>query len=220
MPLINTLTAGNWKWASRASLVRTALQLYLREGDRIRLDLRDLQLSSDFALALALGLNELATNAAKIGALAYAKEEGFDVIVCGHVHKAGRMERDSILYTNTGSWVEESCTYVLFDDAGDHHCTVDHGIMARARRGRDRDRSLRADKRRFQRGCDDAMPSDDTSRNRAAAEFQKAISRTTPMITRPMSTPANTSDAMIEPRSSGNWLDMARAHAERCLNKP
>ena len=39
-------------------------------GDRIRLDVRDLRLNPDFALTLALGLNELATNAAKYGALA------------------------------------------------------------------------------------------------------------------------------------------------------
>jgi UDP-2,3-diacylglucosamine pyrophosphatase LpxH len=103
------------------------------------------------------------------GALAYAREEGFDVIVCGHVHKASRIERDGILYINTGSWVEEICTYVLFDDTEDPHCTLDHRIIARARRGRDRDRALRVDRSRFRRRCSDAMPSDDTSRNRAAA---------------------------------------------------
>jgi two-component sensor histidine kinase len=53
----NVLTAGNWNWANRASLVRTALQPYLGKGDRIRLDVRDLQLNPDFALRLALGLN-------------------------------------------------------------------------------------------------------------------------------------------------------------------
>jgi two-component sensor histidine kinase len=36
------------------------------------LDFEDLQLNPDFALTLALGLNELATNAAKYGALASA----------------------------------------------------------------------------------------------------------------------------------------------------
>ena len=64
------LIAGNWNWVSLASLAQTALGPYLGVGDRIRLDVRDLRLNPDFALTLALGLNELATNAAKYGALA------------------------------------------------------------------------------------------------------------------------------------------------------
>jgi two-component system CheB/CheR fusion protein len=66
----NALIAGHWNWASLTSLVRTTLAPYLGEGDRIRLDVQDLRLKPDFALTLALGLNELATNAAKHGALA------------------------------------------------------------------------------------------------------------------------------------------------------
>ena len=66
----NALIAGSWSWASLASLVRTALEPYVGDGDRIRLDVEDLQLNPDFALTLALGLNELATNAVKYGALA------------------------------------------------------------------------------------------------------------------------------------------------------
>ena len=66
----NALSAGHWHWASLASLVRTALEPYLDEGERIRLDVEDLRLNPDFALTLALGLNELATNAVKYGALA------------------------------------------------------------------------------------------------------------------------------------------------------
>ena len=65
-----TLIAGNWNWVSLASLSQTALGPYLGVGDRIRLDVRDLRLNPDFALTLALWLNELATNAAKYGALA------------------------------------------------------------------------------------------------------------------------------------------------------
>jgi PAS domain S-box-containing protein len=66
----NALIAENWNWASLASLVQTALEPYLGDGDRIRLDVEDLRLNPEFALTLALGLNELATNAAKYGALA------------------------------------------------------------------------------------------------------------------------------------------------------
>jgi PAS domain S-box-containing protein len=66
----NALIAGHWNWASLPSLIHTVLEPYLGDGDRIRLDVEDLQLNPDFALTLALGLNELATNAAKHGALA------------------------------------------------------------------------------------------------------------------------------------------------------
>jgi PAS domain S-box-containing protein len=64
------LIAGDWNWASLASLVQTALEPYLSEGDRIRLDVQDLPLNPEFAVTLASALNELATNAAKYGALA------------------------------------------------------------------------------------------------------------------------------------------------------
>jgi PAS domain S-box-containing protein len=66
----HALIVEHWNWASLASLVRTALEPYLDEGERIRLDVEDLRLNPDFALTLALGLNELATNAVKYGALA------------------------------------------------------------------------------------------------------------------------------------------------------
>ena len=65
----SALIAGEWNWISLASLVRTALEPYVGDGARIRLELEDLQLNPQFALTLALGLNELATNAIKYGAL-------------------------------------------------------------------------------------------------------------------------------------------------------
>jgi two-component sensor histidine kinase len=65
----DALIAGNWDWASLASLARTALEPYLGDGERIHLDLQDLRLEPEVALTLALGLHELATNAAKYGAL-------------------------------------------------------------------------------------------------------------------------------------------------------
>ena len=65
----SALVAGHWNWVSLARLVQTTLAPYLAESDRIRLDVKDLQLDSEIALTLAIGLHELATNAAKYGAL-------------------------------------------------------------------------------------------------------------------------------------------------------
>lgn len=38
-----------------------------------------------------------------------AVEHRVDGLICGHIHRAGIREIDSVLYTNTGDWVE-SCT--------------------------------------------------------------------------------------------------------------
>jgi two-component system CheB/CheR fusion protein len=68
----NALIASDWTSASLASLVRTTLEPYRGESDRIDLNVQDLRLDPEVALTLALGLNELATNATKYGALSNA----------------------------------------------------------------------------------------------------------------------------------------------------
>lgn len=51
-------------------------------------------------------------------AVAYgAKKQGFDGVVCGHIHHASAKEIDGIHYYNTGDWVE-SCTALLEDFEG------------------------------------------------------------------------------------------------------
>lgn len=42
----------------------------------------------------------------------YAKQHGFDGVICGHIHKAEIREIDGIEYLNCGDWVE-SCTAVV-----------------------------------------------------------------------------------------------------------
>jgi PAS domain S-box-containing protein len=66
------LIAGDWQGASLTALVHAALEPYLVDGSRIRLDVEDLPVRSDFALTLTIALHELATNAAKYGALSSA----------------------------------------------------------------------------------------------------------------------------------------------------
>jgi PAS domain S-box-containing protein len=66
------LIAGDWQRASLAALVHAALEPYLVEGGRVHLDIEDLPIRSEIALTLTLALHELATNAAKYGALSSA----------------------------------------------------------------------------------------------------------------------------------------------------
>lgn len=46
-----------------------------------------------------------------------ARQQGFDGVICGHIHHACIREIDEITYINTGDWVE-SCTAVIEDHAG------------------------------------------------------------------------------------------------------
>jgi UDP-2,3-diacylglucosamine pyrophosphatase LpxH len=49
--------------------------------------------------------------------LSAAEAAGVDGIVCGHIHKAGIVERDGLLYCNDGDWVE-SCTALVEQASG------------------------------------------------------------------------------------------------------
>ena len=67
------LTASDWRGARLAAIVEAAVAPYLDEGARIRRDVQDVSLPPEVALTLALALHELATNAAKYGALSNQK---------------------------------------------------------------------------------------------------------------------------------------------------
>ena len=66
------LIASDWQGASLTDLMHGALEPYLVDGGRIQLDVEDLPIRSDLALTLTLAVHELATNAAKYGALSSA----------------------------------------------------------------------------------------------------------------------------------------------------
>ncbi len=46
-----------------------------------------------------------------------AKLQGFDGVICGHIHQAAIKKIDGVAYLNTGDWVE-SCTAIVEDQAG------------------------------------------------------------------------------------------------------
>lgn len=50
-------------------------------------------------------------------AIAEARREGFDGIICGHIHQPDIRSDDDILYCNDGDWVE-SCTALVEDRSG------------------------------------------------------------------------------------------------------
>jgi UDP-2,3-diacylglucosamine pyrophosphatase LpxH len=56
------------------------------------------------------------------GALAHARAKGAQRVFCGHTHEALRIERDGIEYYNTGSWTQDSATYVAIDHKGVRIC--------------------------------------------------------------------------------------------------
>jgi UDP-2,3-diacylglucosamine pyrophosphatase LpxH len=42
----------------------------------------------------------------------HAREQGYDGVVCGHIHRANLRDIDGTLYCNTGDWVE-SCSALV-----------------------------------------------------------------------------------------------------------
>ena len=55
-----------------------------------------------------------------------ARRRGLDGIVCGHIHRAGLVERDGLVYANDGDWVE-SLTALAEDADGTLRLLAYHG---------------------------------------------------------------------------------------------
>jgi UDP-2,3-diacylglucosamine pyrophosphatase LpxH len=69
-------------------------------------------------------------------AAAFAAQEGFDGILCGHIHRANLRHIGSTLYCNTGDWVE-TCSAMVEDLSGEMRLLrwshagepcIDHGV--------------------------------------------------------------------------------------------
>jgi len=51
-------------------------------------------------------------------AVGHARAEGYDGIICGHIHRAKLCRYEGTLYANTGDWVE-SCSALVEDRSGE-----------------------------------------------------------------------------------------------------
>jgi UDP-2,3-diacylglucosamine pyrophosphatase LpxH len=85
------------------------------------------------------------------GALAYARQHGFDRILCGHTHEAIHMEQGGIHYYNSGGWVDSRLTYLTIDEQGVEIHAYDEPELGE--RADDRDSGE-------ERGGPDSTPSD------------------------------------------------------------
>jgi UDP-2,3-diacylglucosamine pyrophosphatase LpxH len=56
------------------------------------------------------------------GALAYGKTKNVQRVFCGHTHEAVNLTRDGVEYYNTGSWTQDSATYVIIEQQGVRVC--------------------------------------------------------------------------------------------------
>jgi len=56
------------------------------------------------------------------GAIAHGRFKGVQRVFCGHTHQALSLEREGIAYYNTGSWTQESATYIAIDQEGVRVC--------------------------------------------------------------------------------------------------
>ena len=49
------------------------------------------------------------------GAVAHGKSKCAGRVFCGHTHESRTLEQDGVEYYNTGSWTQDSATYVAID---------------------------------------------------------------------------------------------------------
>ncbi|WP_198008866.1 HWE histidine kinase domain-containing protein [Methylocystis rosea] len=94
----DVLTRGSWRAADLRELVVKAAQIH-GAADRFSLEGPDLQLKPKAALALAMGLHELCTNALKYGAL--SSSEG-QVNICWSIERENGLPRLSLIWKETG----------------------------------------------------------------------------------------------------------------------
>ena len=83
------------------------------------------------------------------GALAHAQQCNVERIFCGHTHEAMRAKRGPIQYFNTGSWTQDTATYITVDEEGvnihEYHERADDRYPGEERGETDRELAYLAD---------------------------------------------------------------------------
>jgi PAS domain S-box-containing protein len=95
----NVLTRENWEAAALGQVVDQAVEPYRRNDDRFRIEGKDVRVPPRVALALALALQELTTNAIKYGALS---SDAGRVRIAWTVDGAGDGRRMSLVWEESG----------------------------------------------------------------------------------------------------------------------
>ena len=67
------------------------------------------------------------------GAAAYARERGYDAVICGHVHQARLQLVDGIIYGNTGCAVTNRPSFICLTDTIELHEFTPQGVKVGAR---------------------------------------------------------------------------------------
>lgn len=62
-------------------------------------------------------LFEILRRRLRTNAISYAREHGYEVITCGHIHCAEDTTEDGVRYINSGCWTENDSHCVLINDA-------------------------------------------------------------------------------------------------------
>jgi hypothetical protein len=84
-------------------------------------------------LKLAISTSARYIERFETAAARHAASEGFDGIVCGHIHRARLQRLEGSLYCNTGDWVD-SCSALVEDSKGQLHLLRWPGIALPATR--------------------------------------------------------------------------------------
>jgi UDP-2,3-diacylglucosamine pyrophosphatase LpxH len=84
-------------------------------------------------LKLAIGTSARYIERFETTAARHAVSQGFDGIVCGHIHRARLQRLEGGLYCNTGDWVD-SCSALVEDARGRLHLLRWPGITLPATR--------------------------------------------------------------------------------------
>jgi UDP-2,3-diacylglucosamine pyrophosphatase LpxH len=77
------------------------------------------------------------------GALAHGKTKNVQRVFCGHTHEAISLTRDGVEYYNSGSWTQESATYIAIDHQGVR--VIEHSDSSEQSLGQDMKEELEMD---------------------------------------------------------------------------